>query len=638
MKLSLVIHNHQPVDNDPRIMEKIYRTSYLPFLQKLEEDSEVRVALHYTGPLLDWLEENHPETLATVGSMARANQVEIVGGAYYEPILAVIPDGDAIGQTKLMDQRIQSLFGVRRKGFWMAERVWEPHLPEVLRGCDVDYTFIDDTVFRLVGVPEEKCFSPFLVESRGCTTMVFPMLTRLRFIVPWKRPSETVQYLKGRHGIAIYGDDGEKFGSWPTTYEKVYERGWLDRFFRALKQNRDWLDVVLPSEFRCDREAEVVHLPAASYDEMLKWSLPPGGKKGARGFWRLFLTKYQESRRLYARMLGISQRANESGDAAAIRELWKAQCNDVYWHGVFGGLYLPILRKAAYTHLIRAQKSIEPFPEGARPRVRRDSVGTGAEVVVANGRIQAWISEGRGTLNELDHMPSAANLVDAVTRRREAYHAPFLRGAGVSTVHGATSGRGRLRLVYDLHPRLSFLDLLLDEHTTLHEVALQEFREAGRLVAGAFASRGGEGEENATVSLSEDAVLRGGTLGIQKEYVFPADSPSFTVGYSMKGGAATAARLAVCVNLGSLADRGFQKKHSRPSEARSKAVEVAYQDLNLKVRMSTTASGEIWRVPIQTLSQSERGPETIMQGLAVYFVTPVEEAKSFTVDFSVRQG
>src|SRR5437764_9762072 len=32
----------------------------------------------------------------------------------------------------------------------------------------------------------------------------------------------------------------------------------------------------------------------------------------------------------------------------AQQNLWRAQTNDVYWHGVFGGLYLPHLRADAY--------------------------------------------------------------------------------------------------------------------------------------------------------------------------------------------------------------------------------------------------------------------------------------------------
>ena len=38
------------------------------------------------------------------------------------------------------------------------------------------------------------------------------------------------------------GDDGEKFGGWPTTFEHCWGHdGWVERFFTALDENRDWL-------------------------------------------------------------------------------------------------------------------------------------------------------------------------------------------------------------------------------------------------------------------------------------------------------------------------------------------------------------------------------------------------------------
>ena len=39
------------------------------------------------------------------------------------------------------------------------------------------------------------------------------------------------------------GDDGEKFGGWPTTFEHCWgPTGWVERFFAALEVNRDWFD------------------------------------------------------------------------------------------------------------------------------------------------------------------------------------------------------------------------------------------------------------------------------------------------------------------------------------------------------------------------------------------------------------
>jgi hypothetical protein len=103
----------------------------------------------------------------------------------------------------------------------------------------------------------------------------------------------------------------------------------------------------------------LAYLPTASYREMEGWSLPTpaalrfialekelGDKRlwtdGAlvRGaHWRNFLVKYSESNRMHKKMLALSSLCRDRGDpAAARRAIGRAQCNDAYWHGVFGGL------------------------------------------------------------------------------------------------------------------------------------------------------------------------------------------------------------------------------------------------------------------------------------------------------------
>ena len=75
MQFALVIHNHQPVGNRDDIIEEIYMQCYLPFLQKLTEYPAIKVNLHYTGFLLEWFEEHHPEvhrTLARIGRLGKS--------------------------------------------------------------------------------------------------------------------------------------------------------------------------------------------------------------------------------------------------------------------------------------------------------------------------------------------------------------------------------------------------------------------------------------------------------------------------------------------------------------------------------------------------------------------------------------
>ena len=44
--------------------------------------------------------------------MAR-RQIEIVGGGYYEPVLASLPERDRVGQLRRMADELERLFGRR---------------------------------------------------------------------------------------------------------------------------------------------------------------------------------------------------------------------------------------------------------------------------------------------------------------------------------------------------------------------------------------------------------------------------------------------------------------------------------------------------------------------------------------------
>src|SRR5207248_10345646 len=140
--LGLLIHNHQPVGNFPWIFQQVYEESYLPMVDALERHPKVRLSLHYTGSLIDWFEEAHPEFLQRLAILAQRQQVEIVSGGYYEPILPSIPDSDKLGQISRLTQGISLNFGVKATGIWIAERVWEPGLPHILREADTEWTIL----------------------------------------------------------------------------------------------------------------------------------------------------------------------------------------------------------------------------------------------------------------------------------------------------------------------------------------------------------------------------------------------------------------------------------------------------------------------------------------------------------------
>jgi len=94
ISLALAIHNHQPVGNFGWVFAEVYDRAYLPMLEALERHPGVRLSLHYTGPLLEWLGAERPEFLARLGALVARGQVELLGGGLYEPVLASLPERD----------------------------------------------------------------------------------------------------------------------------------------------------------------------------------------------------------------------------------------------------------------------------------------------------------------------------------------------------------------------------------------------------------------------------------------------------------------------------------------------------------------------------------------------------------------
>src|SRR6202521_3448048 len=145
--LTLLIHAHQPCGNFEHVLEKSYDTSYLPFIEHLEKHPGVRLGLHYSGPLLTWIEEHRPEYFVRLEKLVQGGQVELVGGGFYEPILVSIPPEGQREQMIRLAAYLDKHFGRLPSGLWLAERVRYPQLPTAVAAATSAYTLVDDLNF-----------------------------------------------------------------------------------------------------------------------------------------------------------------------------------------------------------------------------------------------------------------------------------------------------------------------------------------------------------------------------------------------------------------------------------------------------------------------------------------------------------
>ncbi len=509
IRFMMILHNHQPVGNFDWVFKDAAEDAYLPFLDVLEKHPDIKFGLHTSGPLLEWFEKNRPDYFDRIRELITRGQLEILGGAFYEPIIAVLPDQDKRGQLEMMNEWIRERFGVRPTGAWLAERIWEPQLASVVSRAGIAYTAMDNTHFQSAGLADEDIWGSYVTEDQGLPLRILPIDYQLRYLIPFHTPQETIDYLRSlrQRGVdaVTYADDGEKFGVWPGTHELVYKREWLECFFSLLEQHRSWIETVHAGDYvRTTPPMGPVYLPTASYKEMMEWALPVPAQKrmdaGLRliendtrfeplkpfirgGFWRNFLAKYPESDNMYRRMLMTSCAVDASkahpSYAEACRELYQAQCNCAYWHGVFGGLYLNFLRRAVYEHLIKADRLLAD----RKPRVEISDInGDGyQEVILDNGVMRCFLTPNYGgAACELDDFAKSFNLFDTFTRREEAYHSkivvsgPEEKEGETKSIHDRILAKDKNvlnYLQYDWYRRLNFLDHFMEPCETLDSFA-----------------------------------------------------------------------------------------------------------------------------------------------------------------------
>jgi len=477
ISLAMAIHNHQPVGNFGWVVAEVHERAYRPLLEALERHPGVRLSLHYTGPLLEWLVAERPGFVERLRGLVDRGQVELMGGGLHEPVLASLPGRDRVAQLVRMADAIESLTGRRPAGAWLAERVWEPDLPASLAAAGYRWTILDDAHFRAAAVPEEDLWGAWTTEDQGQLLTVFGTEQGLRYRIPFGPVDGVIDWLR-EHAteagdrLGTMGDDGEKFGAWPTTWEHCWgEQRWVDRFFDALEANASWLSTVTPSTW-LERHAPIgrVYLPTGSYAEMGEWVLPPDearvfgalrhravdeGRPEARwlrgGFWRNFQVRYREINDLHKQMLRVSDKVAAMPPGAirdrALDHLHRGQSNDCYWHGLFGGVYISHMRLATLEHLIAAEDLADAAAgtEPAAVLADLDLDGRDEVLMTEPGQIVAVdLDEGAG-IGRWD-VRSVRHALTAVLRRRpEAYHATLRRfeaGAPAGAQGEPSPGRG----------------------------------------------------------------------------------------------------------------------------------------------------------------------------------------------------
>jgi alpha-amylase len=678
IQLCLVLHNHQPVGNFENVFEAAYQDSYLPFLDLFEGFPGIAISLHTSGPLMVWLKEKHPDYINRLSQLVDEGRIEIIGGAFYEPIFSMIPHRDRVGQIKRFTQWLNEWVSADVQGLWVPERVWESQLVSSLNEAGIQYTVLDDFHFRRAGLTEDQLTGYFVLEDEGRTVRVFPGSERLRYLIPFASPQETVDYLheiaqRTPNSVIVFGDDGEKFGTWPETKKHVYEDGWLKQFFQTLVDHRDWLKTsTLKQAVATTSPRGKIYLPDASYREMIEWALPVNRQREydhlvhemehqphwaslktflSGGFWRNFKVKYPETNLMYARMMYVSrllerarsENVNRAVLDAAEDHLYQGQCNCPYWHGAFGGIYLPHLRNAIYQHLLAAENALESALRPSSTWVEATSedydFDDEVEIRLANDQLAVWLSGAcGGQIYELDIRNIQHNLNATLQRRDELYHDKVKKGQqnhdeGAKSIHDRVVFKQpdlEQRLFYDARMRNSLIDHF--RRFDIKAAAIQQGKteELGDFADAAYQTTIRRNPERIQVMFEREGQVDDVRLKITKGVTLNAGSETMEIAYLIENLPVDRKfNFGVEFNFAGLPDGQDDRFFSDANNNRlgqfqelldlGNVLQLALNDgwLRLNVELNFETPANIHAYPVQTVSQSESGFELVHQSVAV---------------------
>jgi alpha-amylase len=698
INLVLGIHNHQPSGNFDFVFEHAYNSAYKPFIEILARHPKIKLAQHYTGILFEWILKNHPEFIQQLKSLVDSGQVELITGGFYEPILAVIPDQDKLDQIKKLSDFIIEQFGKVPVGMWLAERVWEQHIVKFISQAGVKYVIIDDTHFRYAGLTGEQLLGYYITEEQGFTVNIFPISKMLRYTIPFQPVEKTIDYLREiatEEGdrVIVYADDGEKFGVWPNTYKHVYDDGWLEEFFCALEENSDWINILHFSEV-LDKIKPVgrIYLPNASYAEMMHWALPADAyldyekleehlkeegmyEQYSRffrgGFWRNFLVKYPEANNLHKKMLRVSERARKlqakgKDVKSALEKIWRAQCNDPYWHGIFGGLYLTNLRSTAYRNLISAENELDKLE---RKKIIKyeftdfDKDGK-EELIVETPNFNVYINPNYGgQIFELDFKPAEFNITDVMTRKKEGYHEKILQlskemnnpnNQGVASIHDMLTAKEEgleKFLHYDWYKRGSLVDHFLGAGTTIENFYQCKYPEQGDFVNQPYRADVELKRGMLEITLTRDGSVwienEQRNLRLQKKIIIDKNSTEVLIRYKLENLDEDDLDLwfgveFVCNFLAPNSDDryfyfvGYEVEDSKLASIGEvqdvTSFGVVDKWLGVDMNFYLDKFANVWRFPIETVSLSEAGFERVYQGSVILLHWNIKLSKEWGVE------
>jgi len=371
--------------------------------------------------------------------------------------------------------------------------------------------------------------------------------------------------------------------------------------------------------------------------------------------WKNFFTKYQESNWIQKRFIELSRKQYNSKFYTEC--VYKAQCNDVLWHGVFGGIDLPNLRDNYYKYIIECEKQLEQ----SHDIIDIDMNGYDEYKFMSDKLLSIVSIKEGGQIFELDLLSKNFNLQNTLTRYEEVYHknielkeedavkeevdidVEVNMDGEIATIHENTLNVDQdISLDYDWYLKKSAIDHIVSADITLEEFAKNHFREFGDFANQPF--------EVIKSSKKKLFLQRDGGIydipkldvTLEKNYHFKKDSIELELSFDN-----SSEKYAYLhewnLHFASLKDVTFNGVALETQEQYS-MIEIASDSLIIKDKyldktfvFHSSNLSKIFITTLNSISQSEKGVDITNQGISIGFLYKFSKNFNTSITFNIEK-
>lgn len=320
------------------IFSKIYNSPEIPF------------TIAVSGNFMENTQKEADVFCKVLSEMLDRKQIEILGGAFYEPYFSLIPPSDLSGQIELMTDFLRKHFNRRPRGAFIPFSEWNQNLVYLLKKCGMEYCLLDTRLFERASL---NPYSPACLEDNGKTIFALPSITIHEDL-------SSISPLKFYEKMLIHAGEEEHcltvFLSFENTL-KLFDGGkekksWFAEFLDITMQENS--EITLSTTDKLLKSKKIYQKAVISPNAVLKNKTIDGSIKKLfikdSGLYLLY------SKILYVHTLCSQIRGDKPRKKTALIDLWKSENANLFnLDGTENGLYYSAIQYC-YRNLLLAEK------------------------------------------------------------------------------------------------------------------------------------------------------------------------------------------------------------------------------------------------------------------------------------------